>query len=108
MLLLRRLARSRDLVRRLEVPRRIDVRRREDRLLPQDTDTRVGELGLVLADARGALLLALLLRVPAALDGVGIEHVGSGREESRPLLDRERPEHPAVARDRFEELGGRA
>ena len=108
-LLLDRLARrrcSRSV--RLEALRRVDVRRREHRPLAQHADAGVGEHRLVGADARVALLLALRLREAAALDDVGVEDVGRGREQARALLDRQRAEQAAVARDRLEQLGRRA
>ena len=79
--------------------RRVDVRRREHRLLAQDADPGVGEQRLVGADARVTLLLALRLREATALDDVRVEDIGCRREQPRALLDRERAEQPAVARD---------
>ena len=89
---------------RLEALRRVDVRRREHRPVAEHADAGVGEHRLVGADARVALLLALRLREPAALDDIGVEDVGRRLEQARALLDRQRAEQAAVVRDRLEQL----
>ncbi len=90
---------------RLEALRRVHVRRREHRPVAEHADAGVGEHRLVGADARVALLLALRLGEPAALDDIGVEDVCRRLEQAGALVDRQRAEQAAVVRDRLEQLG---